>query len=82
MMKKKDPDIEMLLPWKVNGSLSDSEKVLVDNYLEEHPELEREVAFYRAMRNQVRAEQYGSPGAFGLRRLQNAMAEERTPVSS
>lgn len=61
---------ELLLPWLANETLDQSEREQVEQYLADHPEQQDELAFLKSLRAGVKQEQPGSPGAFGLRRLQ------------
>jgi hypothetical protein len=87
-MTKETEENELLLPWLVNGTLSAEEKDRVESWLAANEDGEALRDFEATVRKQVRAEQVGSPGAFGLRRLQKAIAEDRraeastTPVQS
>lgn len=69
-----DQDLNGLLPWYVNGTLNDDERRRVERYLETNPAARTQVAFLRRLRDEVRAETVGSPGAFGLKRLQAGIA--------
>jgi len=69
-------DIEMLLPFYVNGSLDDAERARVDAAREADDGIDREIAFLEALRTGIRAaegetaNQTNSPGEFGLKRLE------------
>ncbi len=70
-------DNEELLPWLVNGTLEGEEKARVEAWLAENEEYAALRDFDAAVRDQVQTETAGSPGAFGLRRLQKAIAAEK-----
>ena len=63
-------EIEELLPFYVNGTLSKPERDLVEEALADDDRLEADKAWVSALRNEVRADsEIRSPGAFGLARL-------------
>ena len=67
---------ELLLPWLVNDTLSPQERERVERYLQNRPDKQSDKAFLEALRKGVQQEQVGSPGVFGLKRLQNAIQAE------
>ena len=80
-----DRSEDELLPWLVNGTLTGDEKARVEAWLAANQDSETLRGFDEAVREHVKAEQVGSPGAFGLRRLQKAIAREResaTPLTA
>lgn len=75
-------NIEMLLPFYVNGTLDETERARVDQARKTDDGLNREIAFLEALRNGVRAgeeETTNSPGEFGLKRLQRERRAIDTP---
>ena len=40
-------DIEMMLPWYITGTLSEKERVRVDRYIADHPEMARQLELVR-----------------------------------
>ncbi len=80
-MSNKPDEIELLLPWKANGTLNEEELAMVTEYLETHPDQQVELEFLEALREGVRAEQQGSPGAFGLKRLLKEIHQEQQSTS-
>ncbi len=70
-------ELDKLLPWYVNGTLAGEEKRAVEAYVERSERAREQVAFLSRIREVVREEQPGSPGAFGLARLRAAMNESR-----
>ncbi|PKM30326.1 MAG: hypothetical protein CVV07_07910 [Gammaproteobacteria bacterium HGW-Gammaproteobacteria-11] len=68
-------DAEMLLPFYLNGTLSAEETAYVEQALAEHPELQEELAFLRALREHLEDQQdtANSPGELGLKRLQQQL---------
>lgn len=80
-MVERDPEIEALLPWYLNGTLAAEERAQVEAYLAERPEAAEELALLQRMRSEVRAQQPGGPGELGLRRLlKSVRAERREPA--
>ncbi|MAM63007.1 zf-HC2 domain-containing protein [Maritimibacter sp. UBA3975] len=78
-------DIEALLPFYANGTLSDAERAEVEAALAEDPSLDLELSVLRAMRENLQSEEPGSPGEFGLARLmrevdREARAQPRAPA--
>ncbi len=73
-MKK---DIEELLPFYVNGTLSKEERLQVTEALEDDPSLEDEIAFLEKLREEIQEQsmEYSS-GELGLKRLQKSIADE------
>ncbi len=67
---KSDAELDLLLPWYVNGSLKDEEREAVEAYLAQSAEARDEVALLTALRQQVKDEKIeNSPGELGLQRL-------------
>jgi len=73
-------EIEALLPFYANGTLSDPERAAVEAALAEDPALELELAALRAMRDTLQAEAPRSPGEFGLARLMRDVEREAQPA--
>lgn len=72
---KKDEDLDLLLPWYVNGSLSAEETKAVEAYLEGNPHARDEVELLSALRGQVKEEAIeNSPGELGLKRLRREIS--------
>lgn len=78
-MNKDIDDNELLLPWLVNDTLDGDERARVEAWLGQQEDGDALRAFDEALRQQVRSEQAGSPGAFGLRRLQREIRADRKP---
>ena len=71
-------DIELLLPFYVNGSLDADEQEEVEQALANDSELQQELAYLQALRTQVQQQQRdNSPGELGLKRLQKTLAEQK-----
>lgn len=70
-------ELDKLLPWYVNGTLEGEERRAVEDYVARSQHARDQVALLSRIREAVREEQPGSPGAFGLARLRAAMNETR-----
>ncbi|WP_020591320.1 anti-sigma factor family protein [Kiloniella laminariae] len=82
-MSETRQDLEQLLPFYVNGSLSPEETNRVEQALAEDPALQEEIDFLKHLRDEVKDLELGnSPGEFGLRRLQKALKEEQKQRNS
>lgn len=81
---KKDEALDLLLPWYVNGTLSEDERREVEAYLERSSHARDEVELLRALRQQVKDEAIeSSPGELGLQRLKRQMkAEAQRPEAT
>lgn len=80
----RDDDLDLLLPWYVNGTLSDEERRQVEAYLERSSHARDEVDLLRALRQQVKDEAVeNSPGELGLQRLKREIKQaDQTPASA
>lgn len=74
--KDNAPQAEELLPWYVNGTLSEDEAAMVRRYVQDNEPAAADIEVLRHVRDAVKAEQYGAPGELGLRRLKAAIREE------
>ena len=75
---ERDPELDQLLPWYVNGTLGDDERARVEAYLAASAGAREEVELLRRLRDHVKASQPSqSPGELGLKRLQREIAAER-----
>ena len=68
--------VEELLPFYVNGTLSQDEVRSVEAALADRPDLQAEVEALRAMRRTMQSEEIRSPGEFGLARLRRDIRSE------
>jgi len=74
----KDRDLDLLLPWYVNGTLNAEEQKQVEAYLERSSHARDEVELLRALRQQVKDEKIeNSPGELGLQRLKREIKQEQ-----
>lgn len=75
---ERDAELDRLLPWYVNGSLSDDERARVEVYLAASADAREEVELLGRLRDHVKADQPAqSPGELGLLRLQRKIAADR-----
>lgn len=79
----RDDDLDLLLPWYVNGTLGDEERRQVEAYLERSSHARDEVGLLRALRQQVKDDAVeNSPGELGLQRLKREIKQaEQAPAS-
>lgn len=71
--------IEELLPFYVNETLQDAERLQVEEALKGNAELQEEVALLERLRAEMQEMNVEtSPGELGLKRLQNALSSEQT----
>ncbi|MDZ7841560.1 MAG: hypothetical protein U5R46_12230 [Gammaproteobacteria bacterium] len=71
-----DRDMEELLPWYVNDTLTGAEANRVRDYLQDNERAAADVEMLRQVRETVKSQDFGSPGEFGLRRLKSTIDEE------
>jgi hypothetical protein len=62
-------DFEELLPWYLNGSLTERERILVADYLKAHPEGDARVQWNASLRARVKEEVEEVPQDIGLDRV-------------
>jgi hypothetical protein len=62
-------DFELLLPWYVNGTLSDQERKLVAAYLKQHPEEDARVRWHSSLRAGIKEQVDELPEDLGLDRV-------------
>ena len=71
-----------LLPWLVNGTLSDEERQDIESHLEICQTCQQEVLLLQKMRAQVKDSPSQSPGEVGLNRLLKEVQRERTALKA
>ncbi len=76
-MPAQENDIEELLPWYVNGTLSADERQRVETHLASHPDADEEVRFLQALRASVKQTEL-PVDELGWRRLQRTMRADPT----
>jgi RNA polymerase sigma factor (TIGR02999 family) len=62
-------DFESLLPWYLNGTLSDAERALVTSYLQAHPEEQARMLWSESLRGVIRKQADELPEDLGLERV-------------
>jgi len=73
-------DLELLLPFHVNGTLSAAERAALEAWLAEDATARAEAEGLAAIRRDLQAEAVSSPGDFGLSRLMRAV--DAAPAAS
>ncbi|MEO3429934.1 hypothetical protein AAFN88_13805 [Pelagibius sp. CAU 1746] len=74
---KRDENLDLLLPWYVNGTLEAGERRAVEAYLEESAQARDEVELLRQLRQQVKDQAFeNSPGELGLQRLKREIKQD------
>ena len=73
----KKQELESLLPFYVNGSLDDVDKIRLEKALSEDEYLREELAFVEILQKQVQQQSEQSPGEFGLKRLQRSLKQHQ-----
>lgn len=84
MTNEQQVDPQALLPWYVNGTLSDEERAVVEAWLSESEDAKQELASLQALQKAVQADQDTyTASEFGWRRLQKEIAKNnQTSVKS
>jgi hypothetical protein len=79
-MSDKTAEIELLLPFYVNGTLSAAENLQVEQALAAKPELADEVLFLQQLQQNIKEQpqKENSPGEMGLQRLQHHLKHHKT----
>lgn len=78
MINTTKQDIELLLPFYINGTLDSDEKERVELALSEDINLQEELVFLQGLQVQVQQQQHeSSPGELGLKRLQKMLKQEQ-----
>lgn len=73
-----EENIELLLPFYLNGTLADDEKKRVEAAIAENINLQQELTFLKHIQAQVLEQQeQQSPGELGLKRLQKMLKKEQ-----
>lgn len=79
----KDDDPRALLPWYLNGTLSEEESRKVEAWLEqEGAQAEAELSMLRDLREQLQEQEHQGPGELGWHRLQRQIKKERSTERS
>lgn len=76
-------DLALLLPFHANGTLTEPERAEVQAWLDTDDQARAEAADLAAMRADMQAEEFRSPGEFGLARLLRDVDREQTaPIAA
>ena len=70
-----------LLPWYVNGTLSDADRAWVEQYLAEHPQAREELEWFRSLQTQLRQDAPAVPPAIGLSRTLHLIRGDRPTLA-
>jgi len=71
-------DVGALIPWYLNGTLSDEERAQVEAFLRESPDAEPQLQMWRAVQLQVRSQSLADSGTeLGWRRLRRELKDQR-----
>ncbi|MDM0115694.1 hypothetical protein QTI66_26325 [Variovorax sp. J22R133] len=68
---------EELLPWYANGSLGAEDRAWVETYLQQHPEAQRELDWYRSLQARVQENAPAVPATIGLARAMRLIQGDR-----
>jgi RNA polymerase sigma factor (TIGR02999 family) len=74
-------EFERLLPWYLNGSLSDAERAQVHSYLETHPEEQTRVRWNESLRGAIHSRIDELPEDLGLQRALSAIRPDAAATS-
>ncbi len=75
-------DFELLLPWYLNGTLTDRERALVADYLKTHPEEDARVQWNASLRAGIKEQADALPEDLGLDRILAAVNRDKTRARS
>lgn len=70
-----------LLPWYVNGTLSEQDRAWVDEYLSAHPESRAELEWYRSLAHKLHESAPAVPETIGLARTLTLIRGDRPTTS-
>ncbi len=74
---KQHPHPDELLPWFVNGTLSNEEQQVVESHIQSCPQCQQEISLLQSIRIQTKDVAIQSPGEIGLNRLLHDVQKER-----
>jgi len=75
-------DFELLLPWYLNGSLTERERILVADYLKAHPEEDARVQWNASVRAGIKEQADALPEDLGLARILAAVNRDQSGARS
>lgn len=70
-----------LLPWYVNGTISDEDRAWVDTHLSTHPDAKAELAWYQSLQTRVRDNAPAVPVTIGLARTMQLIRGDQPSFS-
>lgn len=70
-----------LLPWYVNGTISDEDRAWVDTHLSSHPEAQAELAWYRSLQTRMHDNAPAVPTTIGLARTMQLIRGDQPSFS-
>lgn len=70
-----------LLPWYVNGTISDEDRAWVDTHLSTHPDAKAELAWYQSLQTRVRDNAPAVPATIGLARTMQLIRGDQPSFS-
>jgi len=70
-----------LLPWYVNGTLSEEDRQWMENYLREHPAAQAEVAWYRSLKEQINDNAPKVPATIGLAKTMQLIRGDQPTIA-
>lgn len=70
-----------LLPWYVNGTISDEDRAWVDTHLRTHPDAQAELAWYQSLQTRMRDHAPAVPATIGLARTMQLIRGDQPSFS-
>ena len=70
-----------LLPWYVNGTISDEDRAWVDTHLRTHPDAQAELAWYRSLQTRMHDNAPAVPATIGLARTMQLIRGDQPSFS-
>ena len=70
-----------LLPWYVNGTISDEDRAWVDAHMSAHPDAKAELAFYQSLQTRMRDNAPAVPATIGLARTMQLIRGDQPSFS-
>ena len=76
------PQFDELLPFYVNGTLADTDRAWVEDYLSEHPVARAELQWYESLQTKLREDVPAVSSEVGLDRTMQRIRAERAPAEA
>ena len=70
-----------LMPWYVNGTISDEDRAWVDTHLRNHPDAQAELAWYQSLQTRMRDNAPAVPATIGLARTMQLIRGDQPSFS-